>query len=596
MSIKINVNKLKKYFTLFILLVIISPASAYIHNQTRSGTHVHWPSSSSTIDLYVNSQNSQGMTESLVQSIAASSIAEWNGVSRITLRKNSTLSKGQDDFNEVYFTNDPAIFSGSGVIGVTQVGFKDETGEIVDADILINENFYFATDPLDSTYLGNVITHEVGHFLGLGHGQVSGSSMFYALSRGQHKVSDDDKAGVFAIYPNGDTTKGTLSGTIVGGSKLINIFGAHVQAISVKTGKVMGAAISEANGKFSIAGLNQDDQYLIYTNPIKQLGLPTNYTGVRSDFCESSKKYRGSFFQSCGASAEGFPQAVRLSTSSIDVGNITIRCGLDTPPEYFQNKNITPAEFDLNSYSTSGLGGSFVGFFSAAEVLQGSVNDYFKLDLRNVDWATVSSSNSLYLEVKISNQPFYSAFKAQVNIKRPSGSYDVTPDYTQASDGWLNIDTIERVSINRGISSDNTFEIKVTPETMEYPHFPAGIPYTKDDLFPSSSDLQDNLYFYLVTATIVKDNGDGSFTQVSSRNDTLSDNSQCPDASNTYALSNYTVKGISSTSNRKQVAGCGTVDMDGSSGGGGGGPGGFMVGLMLSFIISYALSRYSKLV
>lgn len=587
-------NKSKKYFISLLVFLICSVANAYVHNLTKNGNWVKWSGASTTLDIYVNSANTQGIVEATVQSIAASSIAEWNGASKMSLRKNATTLTNQSDFNELYFSNDPSVFSGTGVVGVTQVGFRDDTGEIVEADILINADFFFSTDPLESTYLGNVISHEVGHFLGLGHGQVLGSTMFYALSRGQQKISDDDRAGLYDTYPTGDPTKGTLKGTIVGGKNLSNVFGAHVQAISVKTGKVMGASISELDGTFSINGLSQNDQYLIYTSPIKQLGLPSNYANVKSDFCEASKKYRGSFFQSCGSSSEGFPQSIKLNSGSLDIGNVTIRCGLDSPPEYLQSKNTTPAEFNVNDYTQSGLGGSFVGFFSSAEIQSGTAADFFNIDLSQVDWDAISTAPSLYLELKISNQPFYSTFKANVNVKYGSSNYDVVPEYIQETDGWLNIDTLERIAINRVVSSDNDFEIKITPAGMEFPLFPAGIPYTKSDLFPSYTELQDSLYFYLVTATIVKANGDGTFTQVASKSDIRSDNTMCPDAVNTYALTNYSAKGTSSNSDRKKSAGCGTVDMDGG-GASGGGPGGFMVGLMLSFIISYGLSRYSKM-
>ena len=370
-------NKLKKYFLLLLVLSWSQFAHSYVHNQTKSGISIHWPNSSTNVDIFVNSEN-ESLLESDVQSIASSSLAEWNGVSRINLRDNSTTGKNQDDLNELYFSSDPSIFGGA-VIGVTMVGFNEMTGVIVSADILINDEYPFSTVQTEPNYLGNVIAHEAGHFLGLGHGQVAGSTMFYALSRGQSTVSEDDKAGLYSIYPNGDSSKGSLSGTMIGGKSLALVFGAHVQAISVKTGKVMGAAISELNGKFTIEGLPKNDQYLIYSSPVKQMGLPTNYTNARSDFCTASTKYRGSFFQSCGSSSEGFPEAVRLNSSSVNVGNITIRCGLDTPPEYLQNKSITPSSFNINSYTASGLGGSFVGFFSAYEIQQAGIKDYFQL-------------------------------------------------------------------------------------------------------------------------------------------------------------------------------------------------------------------------
>ncbi len=569
-------------------------ANAYVLNQTKNGVAVHWPAASTVIDVYVNSQNGQSLDETTVQNIAAASIAQWNDVANVTLRKNSTVNKGLEEFNEVYFSTDANVFNGTGVIGITQVGFQETNGEIVEADILINDNFIFSTISTDPSYLGNVITHEAGHFLGLGHGQVSGSTMFYSLSRGQHEVNSDDKAGLYSLYPNGNVSMGALSGTIIGGKNLIPVFGAHVQAISVKTGKVAASTLSETNGRFRIDGLPQNDQYLIYTSPVKQIGLPTNYANVRSDFCESSTKYRGSFYQTCGASSEGFPQAIRLSSGLIEVGKVTIRCGLDSPPEYLQDKNALSTQFDVNSYSQSGLGGSFVGFFSNAEILSGTAVDKFRLNLSQIsDWDSISTSTSLYVHLKISNQAFYSPFKANVSVVRSGVTTAINPKYNQESDGWMNIDTDIYLPINRATSSDNDLTIQITPEDMRST-VPAGIPNTRADYFPSMENFVDSLYFYLATADIVKKNGDGTYTQISSRSDVLSDNTTCPDAINTYALTSYSANGTASSSadRKKSAAACGTVDMDN---GASGGPGGFMVGLILSFLLSYALSRYSKL-
>ncbi|MBC7540393.1 MAG: matrixin family metalloprotease [Bacteriovorax sp.] len=613
---------MKKYLIFALILIWSQFAHSYVHNQTKNGVPLHWPGSSNVVDIFVNTQNDQGIAGSDVQTIATSSLREWNNLANITIRTNTTTGKNQDDLNELYFSKEPSIFNGTGVIGITLVGYSETSGEIVSADILISDNLIFSTfsrfstDITSTYYLGNVITHEAGHFLGLGHGQVAGSTMFYALTRGQNKVDEDDKSGLYSIYPTGDTTKGALTGTIVGGKNLALVFGAHVQAISVKTGKVMGAAISELNGKFKIDGLPKDDQYLIYNSPLKQVGLPTTYANARSDFCESSSKYRGSFFQSCGSSSEGFPEAVRLNSSLVDTGNITIRCGLDTPPDYFQNKSISPSSFNINSNTNSGLGGSFVGFFTSSEIQQSKipltdVKDSFLINFSNFQQWDSLSTLPLYVELKVTNQAFSSVFKALVNVKRQkndfsptyvqsadgsvnidtfvSGSvqWDSLNKYVLAPDGWVNVDSTVRIPISRLDPSDNNFEIKISPN---FSNTPSGIPVT--DLF---TDLQESMYFYLVTATIVRKNLNGTFTQVSSKNDLLSDNTMCPDAVNTYALTSFSAKGASSSSDRK-AAGCGTViDTSNGAGGSGGGPGGFMVGILLCFIVSYALSRYSKM-
>ncbi len=585
-------NKLKKYFLILVLTNCFQFAEAYVLNQTKNGLPVHWPSASSIVDIYVNSQNSQGLDEETVQAIASSSISQWNNVAKIFIRKNTTVSQGQQDFNELFFSTDANFFSGTGVIGITQVGYRESSGEILEADILINDNFTFSTTSTNPSFLGNVVTHEAGHFLGLGHGQVVGSTMFYALSRGQHETNPDDKAGLYSLYPSSNVSMGALTGTIIGGKNLSPVFGAHVQAISVKNGKVIASSVSEASGRFRIDGLPLNDQYLLYTGPIKQLGLPSNYATAKSDFCDSSKKYRGSFYQSCGSNSEGFPQAIRLNNGSVEVGKITIRCGLDVPPEYFQSKGAIQAEFDLNS-SQSGLGGSFVGFFSDAEMASGVAQDKFRLNFSSItDWDTVSSATSLYVHLKIMNQSLYSPFKARVSVSRSGVTTAVNPQYNQEADGWLNIDTDLYIPINRATSSDNDLVVSITPEDMRT-SLPAGIPNSRADYFPSLDEFGDPFYFYLAIADIVKSNGDGTYAQVSTRNDVLSDNKSCPDAINTYSLTNYSAKGTSAESgDRKKGAACGTVDVGNDSRGG---PGGFMVGLILSFILSYALSRYSKL-
>ena len=590
--------KLKKlsFLVLFLTVSLFSlRVDAYVQNRTTGDSLVHWTTGVSLIDVFVNSTNNQNLDPTTVQTIAENSVLQWDGKSRMSLRKNATAGTNQTNLNEIYFSTDASVFNGTGVVGLTQVYYKNNTGEIIEADILLNDNFTFSTNVNESNYLGNVITHEMGHFLGLGHSQVPGSSMFYALSRGQNQIADDDKAGVYSVYPNGDSTKGSISGKMIGGKSLIAVFGVHVEAISLKTGKIAGSNISDYDGTFTIDGLDRNDKYYIYTTPIAQVGLPSKYANAHYDFCDTSKKYRGSFFQQCGAAGEGFPQAVSLNSSSLNVGNVTIRCGLDVPVDYMQSKNITPAAFDIQTPVLSGVGNSFTGFFSAQEMGQGGVSDYFRIDLSNVNWSSVSSSGSLYLELRVLNQSFYSPFKANVSVSGDLGVTNVSPKYQQESDGWLNLETVVRIPINGAISSDNNFEVAITPEPMDSSSLPSGLPFTKADYFPAGSYFEDSLYFYLVSASIVKDNGNSTYSLVSSKNQQLSDNTQCPDANNTYALTDFTTKRSTASSGARKkddgIFSCGTVDLQGGSGGG---PGGFFIGLILSLILGNLTSSIIK--
>ena len=587
---------MSKNKTLILLISVLSAflLTGYVQNISPTGNVVHWPDPNTVIDVYVNSQNTQGLDEATIQAQAVSSIAEWNGKSSITLRKNSSTAVDQDEMNEIYFSSDPNVFNGTGVVGITEVTYKNKTGEIIEADIKLNDSYSFSTNINDIEFIGNVITHELGHLLGLGHSQVNGASMFYALSRGQSKLNKDDSSGVYAIYPNGDATKAKFTGKIVGGAQLISVFGAHVEALSVKSGEVEGAVISDVDGTFSIDGLKKDEQYLFYVKPITNVGLPAKYNTARFNFCEANQRYRGSFFRSCGSSAEGFPQIVKLANTETNVGNITIRCNLDVPVDYFQGKGNSPATFDLLSYSSMGKGGVFTGFFTSQELLLGSVTDTFRLNLSNEDPANLSATGDLYVKLRVINQAFFSPFKANVVVKRNSATTTINPKYNQQSDGWLNIETDAYIPISRADLSDNDFEIRITPETMTSNSFPTGIPFAKDDYLPSYTEFEDSLNFYLVTATIVKSDGSGGYTQVSSKQDQFSDNSLCPDAVNTYSLTNYTVTGQSNASSaggkkkKDGFLGCGSIDTNGSSGGG---PTGFFIGLILSLLLCNLSSK-----
>ena len=130
-----------KFLFLVSFFVCISNAKAYVINRTGADSLVHWPSNVSSIDIYLNPSNTLGVSENTVHTIVSNSVAEWNGKSRITLRKNSTSGANQDGVNEIFFSNDPNIFNGSGVVGVTQVLFKNGNGEILEADVLINNIF-----------------------------------------------------------------------------------------------------------------------------------------------------------------------------------------------------------------------------------------------------------------------------------------------------------------------------------------------------------------------------------------------------------------------------------------------------------------------
>ncbi len=92
-------------------------------------------------------------------------------------------------------------------VGLTSTTYDERTGEIFDADIEINSTVELSTtdvaDPSKYDLL-SVLTHEVGHFLGLAHSLESGATMqpIYEVGTSEFRtLSDDDIQGICAIYP-----------------------------------------------------------------------------------------------------------------------------------------------------------------------------------------------------------------------------------------------------------------------------------------------------------------------------------------------------------------------------------------------------------
>jgi len=114
------------------------------------------------------------------------------------------------------------------VLALTSLTYDTKIGEIVDADIEINDaGFVFSADATSSEIdLRNTLVHEVGHVLGLDHSQEPVATMFDKAPPGEIKKRDlelDDIEGFCALYgpnalplpPTGNHTAQTRSGCVV---------------------------------------------------------------------------------------------------------------------------------------------------------------------------------------------------------------------------------------------------------------------------------------------------------------------------------------------------------------------------------------------
>lgn len=97
-------------------------------------------------------------------------------------------------------------------LAFTEVTFNTETGELYDADIEINSFAQRFTTGDDEVIidLDSVLTHEIGHFLGLDHNnenlEATMSPVYHDGETSGRSLSDDDIAGICEVYPMGRET------------------------------------------------------------------------------------------------------------------------------------------------------------------------------------------------------------------------------------------------------------------------------------------------------------------------------------------------------------------------------------------------------
>lgn len=96
---------------------------------------------------------------------------------------------------------------------VTTVIYNTQSGVILDADIDLNSQDFFWTTFDDTsqaaTDIQNILTHEIGHLLGLTHSTTKEATMYEATFQSEldkRTLHADDQLGVCTIYPFGKTT------------------------------------------------------------------------------------------------------------------------------------------------------------------------------------------------------------------------------------------------------------------------------------------------------------------------------------------------------------------------------------------------------
>ncbi|HEX3126805.1 MAG TPA: matrixin family metalloprotease [Thermoanaerobaculia bacterium] len=202
-----NTNRIA--FFLLLTVLVVSSASAYVLLSPRRT----WDSPPNVI---VDNRGQSSITDGDGGATrTANAITAWNGAgtgTRLSASKGSVANWRLGDGQPMLNFRDPENACKGSCLAATFTGFysqrTDGTYRITDADIVTNTRYAWTSvgesDGCSSEfYIEGVMTHEVGHLLGLAHSNVTGATMYPSVSSCNNNpasLENDDKAGLNDLY------------------------------------------------------------------------------------------------------------------------------------------------------------------------------------------------------------------------------------------------------------------------------------------------------------------------------------------------------------------------------------------------------------
>ena len=145
---------------------------------------------------------------------------------RGTVSHNWTSGDGINTHQWIYNQNQrPQELGGRETIGVTLSLFRG--AQLIDGDIIYNgidHDWTTRQNRSGQVDAQSIITHEIGHQLGLGHTNINGATMYpsYGGGEGPRTLSQDDIEGVCTLYPGGGAAQCSQSSECPADQECIN--------------------------------------------------------------------------------------------------------------------------------------------------------------------------------------------------------------------------------------------------------------------------------------------------------------------------------------------------------------------------------------
>ncbi|MCP4867472.1 MAG: matrixin family metalloprotease [Proteobacteria bacterium] len=214
---------MKRLMLIAASLFVAAPAGAfeYMSFCEDEPTGVAWNFEEGPLTWHLSSTHvSTDLSEDEVRSAVLGAFNQWNEPACSLVPSQQGVAIAAEPFDEtvdevvIGFHEDawpPSL--GAGLLALTRIEFDATACELFAGDIAVNgADWTWVSGQPDGkdgeADLQAVMTHEVGHLLGLNHTQLGGSSMNfpYEYSLAWRTLGCDDSGGICDLYPSGDAS------------------------------------------------------------------------------------------------------------------------------------------------------------------------------------------------------------------------------------------------------------------------------------------------------------------------------------------------------------------------------------------------------